>query len=76
MIQIPLTPDQLDQVRAKAQEQGISLAGDAGEITKFGVTAAYKYADNLFTVTIVKKPFFISVEQCENQIRKAAGLVA
>ena len=70
MIQIPLTPDQyLATSKLLEEKQGIALTGDEGKITKMGVTAGYKYADDTLSITILDKPFFVTTEYCEEQIR-------
>lgn len=70
MIQIPLTPEQF---AATAQDleakQGIIFTGDEGKITKMGVTAGYHYAEGLLRVTILDKPFFVTTEYCEEQLK-------
>jgi hypothetical protein len=70
MIQIPLTPDQFAVAAKLLQEkQGITLTGDEGTIVKMGVTASYKYADGLLSIAILEKPFFVTTEYCEQQIK-------
>jgi hypothetical protein len=69
MIQIPLTPDQFASASAKLAQQGIPLTGDKGEISKSGVTAAYTYADGTLSIDITHKPFFVTTEYCEEQIK-------
>ena len=70
MIQIPLTPEQFAAKRQQLQtEQGITLEGDEGKISKMGVTAGYQYADGELRVTILDKPFFVSTDYCEEQLR-------
>jgi hypothetical protein len=70
MIQIPLTEEEFAATAARVeQEQGITLTGTEGKITKMGVTAAYQYADGLLRVTILDKPFFVSTEYCEEQLK-------
>ena len=76
MISIPLTPEEFAALAVKAQqEQGITLTGDEGKITKMGVTAGYKYADGVLQVVVLEKPVFVSTEYCEAQLRKALGIV-
>ena len=71
MISIPLTSDQFATLAAKVQqEQGIALTGNEGNITKMGVTASYKYADGHLQVAILEKPFFVTTEYCEEQLKK------
>ena len=70
MIQIPLTPDQFAaKTRQLQAEQGIALDGPEGKISKMGVTAGYLYADGLLKVTILEKPFFVSTDYCEDQLK-------
>ena len=70
MIQIPLTPEAY-AVTSKliAEKQGIDLTGDEGTITKMGVTASYKYAEGHLSIAILEKPFFVTTEYCEEQIK-------
>jgi hypothetical protein len=70
LIQIPLTPEQFAAASAQLQEkQGIVLTGTEGKLSKMGVTASYVYKDGLLTVEILEKPFFVSTEYCEEQLR-------
>jgi len=70
MIQIPLTPEAYAATAALlAEKQGIALTGDEGKITKMGVTASYKYADGHLSIAILEKPFFVTTEYCEEQIK-------
>ena len=70
MIQIPLTPDEFTATAARLQEQHkIEIVGEQGTIEKFGVKADYVYSHGNLSVTILDKPFFLSVEQCEKQLR-------
>ncbi len=74
MIQIPLTEEEFAATAARIQqEQGITLTGNEGKITKMGVTAAYQYAEGLLRVTILDKPFFVSTEYCEEQLKAFLG---
>ncbi len=70
MIQIPLTEDEFTAMAARVeQQQGITLTGNEGKISKMGVTAAYQYAEGFLRVTILDKPFFISTDYCEEQLK-------
>jgi hypothetical protein len=72
MIEIPLTPEEFVTKSAQLeQQQGITLSGPEGKITKMGVTAGYQYAEGLLKVTILEKPFFVTTEYCEEQLLKA-----
>ncbi len=70
MIQIPLTQDEFQTTaeRLRAQHK-IEITGEQGTIEKFGVKADYVYTHGNLSVTILDKPFFLSVEQCEHQLR-------
>ena len=70
MIQIPLSPEAYAATsKLLAEKQGINLTGDEGTITKMGVTASYKYADGNLCIAILEKPFFVTSEYCEEQIK-------
>jgi hypothetical protein len=69
MIQIPLSPEQFATASAVLAKQGIAITGDKGEISKSGVTARYGYADGQLTIDITHKPFFVTTEYCEEQIK-------
>ena len=74
MIQIPLTPDQFEAKAKQLQEQqGITLDGPEGKISKMGVTAGYQYAEGVLKVTILDKPFFVSTDYCEEQLKSFLG---
>ena len=70
MIQIPLSPEAFQTVAQRLRTQHkIEITGDQGVIEKFGVKADYVYANGILSVTILDKPFFLSVDQCEQQLR-------
>ncbi len=75
MIQISLTPDafaaKAEQLKA---QQGINLTGEEGKISKSGVTAGYVYKDGMLSVDILEKPFFLTTEYCEEQLKKFLGV--
>ncbi len=71
MIHIPMTPDQFARAGQELQaKQGIALTGNEGTLTKMGVTAAYKYDGAHLTVNITDKPFFVTEEYCEAELKK------
>jgi len=75
MIEVPLTPQEFAALSTKLEsEQGIALTGDAGQITKMGVTAAYAYQEGLLTINILEKPFFVTTDYCEEQLRGYLGV--
>jgi len=70
MIQIQLSPEAYAATsKVLAEKQGIALTGDEGTITKMGVTASYKYADGHLSIAILEKPFFVTSDYCEEQIK-------
>ena len=70
MIQIPLSPEAYAATsKLIAEKQGIDLTGEEGTITKMGVTASYKYAAGHLSIAILEKPFFVTTEYCEEQIK-------
>jgi hypothetical protein len=70
MIVIPLTPEQFESKAAQiAAQQGIKLIGHEGTIEKMGVKASYVYADGVLSITILDKPFFLSEEMVEKQLK-------
>jgi hypothetical protein len=70
MIEIPLTPEAFSAKSRQLQtEHGITLAGHQGTLSKSGVTASYAYENGLLTVKILEKPFFVTTEYCETQLK-------
>ncbi|HWZ51182.1 MAG TPA: hypothetical protein VNW54_06940 [Granulicella sp.] len=69
MIQIPLTAEEFQTKANQLAEQGIVITGTEGTIEKMGVKASYLYQDGLLTITILDKPFFLSEDMCEKQLR-------
>jgi hypothetical protein len=70
MIQIALSPEEFQSKAAQlAAQQGIQIIGHEGTIEKMGVKASYLYENGLLTVTILDKPFFLSEEMCEKQLK-------
>ena len=75
MIQIAMTPEEFAETGKLLEEkQGLTLTGDEGKITKMGVTAGYQYAEGLLRVTILDKPFFVTTEYCEEQLKGFLGI--
>ena len=75
MIQVPLSPEQYSELAAKmAKEEGVTVNGESGKISKMGVSADFVYSNGVFTVNVLDKPFFVTTEYCEEQIKKAMGL--
>jgi transcription initiation factor TFIID subunit TAF12 len=66
-----VTPQQFEQLAAKAQSAGIAIAGDTGTASKMGVEVTWNYSAQTqqLTLTCLKAPFFIGVHQVNEQIR-------
>ena len=57
MIEIPLSQTQFEAKKRMLKEKHqIDLAGDAGTISKMGVTANYRYQGGILGVEILEKP--------------------
>ena len=70
MIQMALTSEEFAATARELEEKrGIGLEGEEGKITKMGVTAGYQYAEGMLRVTILDKPFFVTTEYCEEQLK-------
>ncbi|SNS99929.1 hypothetical protein SAMN05421770_103402 [Granulicella rosea] len=66
-------PMSAEEFAAKAKQlaetQGITLTGNQGKISRSGVTASYLYEAGKLKVEILEKPFFVSTDYCEEQLR-------
>jgi hypothetical protein len=70
-MQIPMSPDQFTVLRQKA---GIAPDTFAGTVDQQGVMAEWKYAEGVFTATILKKPRMVPEALIWNRFRKWAGM--
>ena len=67
---IPLTPEQFNAKRVElARDQGIAIMPDSGILNQDGVEVQYAYdpTTNKLTLTVLKKPFFIPMEEIVKQ---------
>ncbi len=70
MIEIPISPEDFQtKVVERAAKQGIAITGHQGTIEKMGVKASYLYQNGVLKIEILEKPFFVSEEMCEKQLR-------
>ena len=63
---IPLTPEQFNAKRVElARDQGIAIMPDSGILNQDGVEVQYAYdpTTNKLTLIVLKKPFFIPMEE-------------
>ena len=66
-----MTPGQFASAGRELQaKHGVTLAGNEGTLSRMGVTAAYKYDGAQLSVNILEKPFFMSEDFCESEIKK------
>ncbi len=71
MIQVSMTGTEFGQKAAELkQKYNLDLTEPAGKITKDGVTAGYTLHNDILTVHILDKPFFISTEYCEQKLQE------
>lgn len=57
------------KAKTLAEDRGIQIAGHEGTIELMGVKAGYVYSNGTLKITILDKPFFLSEEMCEKQLR-------
>lgn len=57
-----ITSEALANIRALASSSGLDLAADEGTIHKDGVTASYVVQGGELAVTLLSKPFFLSID--------------
>lgn len=67
-----VSPDTFDRMKKRLNDAGIQTpAGNKGELSGMGIVADFEW-DGIcnLTVTIKKKPFFVSCEIAESQIKQ------
>ena len=66
-----ITPEQYATLTAKAQAAGISLSGNSGKASKYGVEIAWNYAPDTQTLTLqcLGAPFFVKPEDVNAKIQ-------
>jgi hypothetical protein len=69
MIEVPLTEAQYAAAGQRLQSYGVNLSGPTGTLSRSGVTARYTYANEILTIEILEKPFFLPASAVESQIR-------
>lgn len=67
----PVTPEQYATLVSKAGDAGITLIGNSGNASQFGVEVAWEYSPEAARLTIqcLKAPFFMSTDTIDAQIR-------
>jgi hypothetical protein len=69
MIEVPLTEAQFAAASERLKAYGVDLTGPSGTLSRDGITARYNYANNLLTIEVTDKPFFIPLSVIESQMR-------
>lgn len=69
MVQVPLTEAQFAAASQRLAAYGVNLTGPTGTLSRDGITARYSYANNLLSIEIVDKPFFMPLSVIESQMR-------
>ena len=69
MIEVPLTEAQFAAAAGRLRDFGVDLAGTSGTLSRDGITARYTYANNVLTIEVLEKPFFLPLAVIESQMR-------
>jgi hypothetical protein len=69
MIEVPLTEAQFAAASQRLQAYGVNLTVPSGTLSRDGITARFSYANNLLTIEVIDKPFFIPLSVIESQMR-------
>lgn len=69
MIEVPLTEAQFAAASQRLKGYGVNITGTSGTLSRDGITARYTYANNLLTIEIIEKPFFLPASAIESQMR-------
>jgi hypothetical protein len=76
MVEVPLTEAQFDEASRRLRAAGIDISGQAGTLSRDGITANYRYANGVLSIEVVNKPFLLPLSLIESQMRSyiAKGL--
>ena len=69
MIEVPMTDDQFAAATRRLAQNGITLTGPAGTLSKDGVTAKYEHAAGTLSITILEKPFLLPLSLIEGRLK-------
>ena len=69
MIEVPLTEAQFAAASQRLKAYGVNLTGSSGTLSRDGITARYSYANDLLTIEVTEKPFFLPLSVVESQMR-------
>jgi hypothetical protein len=67
-----ITPEQYARLTQKANAAGISMSGDSGTASSFGVEVSWNYsaAAQQLTLQVLNTPFFMGPDAVNAQIQK------
>ena len=69
MIEVPMTDDQFATATRRLAANGIQLTGNAGTLSKDGITAKYEHTGSLLRITILEKPFLLPESLIEGRLK-------
>ena len=69
MIELPMTDEQFATATRRFQQNGITLTGPTGTLSKDGVTAQYEHAGGTLRITILEKPFLLPESLIEGRLK-------
>jgi hypothetical protein len=68
MIQVPMTEQQFATASRRFADNGITLTGREGTLTKDGITANYKYDGVALNIDVTDRPFFLPLSMIEQRL--------
>ena len=69
MVEVPLTEAQFAAAAQRLGDYGVDVTSRSGTLNRDGISARYTYANNLLTIEILEKPFFLPLSVIEAQMR-------
>ena len=69
MVEVPLNEAQFAAAANRLRDYGVDLTARAGTLSRDGITARYAYANNILTIEVLEKPFFLPLSVIESQMR-------
>ena len=69
MVELPLTEAQFAAAANRLRDYGVDLSNRSGTLSREGITARYTYANDLLTIEVLDKPFFLPLSVIESQMR-------
>ena len=59
MVEVPLTEAQFAAAANRLRDYGVDLTNRSGTLSRDGITARYNYVNEMLTIEILDKPFFL-----------------